>query len=146
VCSVSESCVMGTCQTGNVGAGTAGGGSATCLPTSTPGQSRCATPPDVGQPCVSTCRTFRSCVNGTCVAAGRVGQPCVDQFPSPCIAGECILGDGGVRVGTGSGGTCQAPRPNGAACSFDPGCQSGFCDRGGSLFSSTPGICVDACN
>jgi hypothetical protein len=117
-----------------------------CLATSTPGQFRCQRLPVLGQPCVERCEPFAACVGGTCVASGRQGQPCIDSFPVvPCFAGECIRADGGVR-GFGDGdGTCQAPRANGQSCSLDIGCQSGFCDRTGSPFSSNLGICTAAC-
>jgi len=116
-----------------------------CLPTATPGQSRCQRVPELGQPCFGTCVPFSACVNGTCVAAGRQGQPCVDSFPVGCVTGECLLADGGAK-GFGDGdGTCQPPRANGQACSSDVGCQSGFCDRVATLFSSTLGVCTAAC-
>ncbi len=118
-----------------------------CLVTSTAGQFRCAQLPAPGQPCIGgRCNPFAACDQGMCVSAGRQGQPCVDNFPSSCLSGECILPDGGVRPPTGQGGTCQAPRADGAACTSNGGCQSGHCDLLAPNFITAMGVCAAACN
>ncbi|MBE2250606.1 MAG: hypothetical protein IAE78_13805 [Myxococcus sp.] len=109
---------------------------------------RCQRTPALGEPCSSLCAFPSACVGGTCVAAGRVGQPCMSNSPIGCLNGECLLPDGGIGSGggssSGSSGTCVAPRADGSPCSFDPACQSGFCDRPGFVFSGF-GVCVAAC-
>lgn len=118
----------------------------TCQPTSTPGVSRCGRLPVLGEACTRDCAFPSACVGGTCVAAGRVGQPCVPSFPFPCLDGECLHPDGGLREGFSSGAstdTCVAPRANGSPCLADQGCASRYCDRLG--FSSN-GVCAPACN
>ncbi|MCU0697038.1 MAG: hypothetical protein MUC96_10945 [Myxococcaceae bacterium] len=117
-----------------------------CLPTSTPGQFRCQRVPAIGEACpAGVCQPFSACSNGTCVAVGRQGQPCVEEFPVGCLTGECVRPDGGLR-GFGDGpATCQPPRANGQPCTNDLGCQSGFCDRITSVFSSAVGVCATAC-
>lgn len=119
----------------------------TCLGTGVAGQFRCAVLPEVGQPCPGgKCTPFAVCAQGMCVTAGHQGQPCIDNFPVSCLAGECILPDGGVRPPVSTGGTCGMPRANGSPCSSNGGCQSGFCDQLAPSFTSTTGVCAPACN
>ena len=118
----------------------------TCQPTATPGVSRCGRVPALGEACTRDCSFPAACVGGTCVASGRVGQPCVPSFPFPCIEGECVQPDGGLRQGSSSGSTadrCVAPRANGSPCLADQGCVSRYCDRQG---LSGFGVCAAACN
>lgn len=118
----------------------------TCQPTSTPGTSRCQRPPGLGETCTTQCLFPGACVGGTCVASGRVGQPCVPNFPFPCIEGECVQTDGGLRQGSSSSSTtdtCVAARPNGSPCLADQGCQSRYCDH---LPSASTGVCAAPCN
>jgi hypothetical protein len=56
-----------------------------------------------------------------------------------------VLADGGIRTSSQQGGTCQPARADGQPCSQDLACQSGFCDRLGSAFSSNTGLCAAAC-
>lgn len=109
-----------------------------CLLTSTPGEYRCQPLPGLGAACVETCAFPTACVNRTCVAAGRPGQPCLTPTADNCLTGICLGPDGGFA--SGADGRCAQPLANGARCSYDSSCQSGFCDRiGGS-------VCRPSCN
>jgi hypothetical protein len=119
-----------------------------CLPTTTPGTSRCRRAPALGEACTDGCSFPATCVAGTCVAAGRVGQPCLNvlQAVFPCFEGECVQADGGLDVRgipASTSSTCVAPRANGSPCVADQGCQSRSCDRQG---PGGAGVCAAACN
>lgn len=109
-----------------------------CL-TTPPNPARCQRTPTLGEACGTECQFPYACSGGTCVAAGRAGQPCIPNSPMPCLVGECLGADGGI----GRTGSCVAPRGDGAQCSTDMSCQSGYCDI--SRLGSSYGVCVPAC-
>jgi hypothetical protein len=119
-------------------------------------QHQCAIPPTLGQACTSACRdegTTCSSASRTCVEVGLAGAPCSitsrssDCSPvyfcdrsSHCSAGialgqPCSLGDrcADVRASCnaqldGTPGVCALPRPDGARCTRNAGCDSLYCD------------------
>jgi hypothetical protein len=117
---------------------------------------RCQVLPALGEPCDGICRDRGarcSATSHTCVPVGLLGDACALGADDPgcstiyfcdrtghCSAGialgqPCALGDHCADVGAfcdiaidGSPGTCALPRPNGAPCTLDAGCESVHCD------------------